>query len=366
MKEKKYSFFPSYNKADWIEAAKNELEGVHPFDKLVFTKEEVRILPYYDLNDALNKVIPALPISDNTFFGPRTWLNLAYLTVSDSNKANKAALSHLASGADGIFFNLQSPSGAAELLREIELPFCGVGFLIDQNNASFIEDFLHYVVAKENYLQRLSGAIFWKSESIILKDVVEDFKSSNHFYSNGIVTDETLESTDQISSLLAKAVKRIDSLTDQGLNLKMVLSATAFSLPIQTDFFLEIAKLKALRLLWSQLARAYDNSFESPLFIHCYSPSWDIKDYQPHGNMLKSTTTALSAILGGCDSLSIMPEDQSNLLLNRIARNVSSILREESHLSHVADPTSGSYYIEYLTDQLAQQSWSKFQKLVTV
>ncbi len=365
MTEKKYSFFPPLTKEDWIEAAKGELEGIHPFDKLTFSIDGVDILPYYDQTDTKNKNIEALPISNNPFLGPRAWLNLAPVSVVDSQKANKAALSYLGSGADGIFFDLQTDFKATDLLQDIELPFCGVAFLVDPSQVSFREDFLKYVRARENYIESLSGALFWKSEPEKLKGIIEGLSDSNHFYANGLTVEEALTPTDEISSLLAKAVKRIDNLTDQGIDIKKILKATAFSLPIQTDLFVEIAKLRALRLLWSQLSRAYDRSLESSVFIHGYSPSWIKTEYQPHGNMLKSTTAALSAVLGGCDGLSIMPEDPANSLLNRITRNVSSILREESYLSQVADPTAGSYYIENLTDQFAQQAWSKFQKLVS-
>lgn len=366
MTEKKYSFFPSHSKEDWIEAAKSELDGIHPFDKLAFSKDGTHILPYYDQADSKDKNRVTLAASDNPFLGPRAWLNLAPVSVVDSRAANKTALSYLGSSADGIFFDLQEDFPVADLLHDIELPFCGLAFLLSPGQVSFIEDFIKYVLAKENYVHRLSGAIFWKSEPKNLKGIIEGLSDSNHFYPNGITSEESLTPTDEISSLLAKAVKRIDQLTDQGLDIKKILSATAFSVPIQTDFFLEIAKLKALRLLWCQLSQAYDNSFESPLFIHGYSPSWIKTAYQPHGNLLKSTTAGLSAVLGGCDGLSIRPEVSANPLLNRIARNVSSILREESHLSQVADPTAGSYYIESLTDQFAQEAWSKFQKLVTV
>lgn len=366
MKEKKYTFSSPSGKEDWIEAAKSELEGIHPFDKLVFLKDGISLLPYYNQADLSDKTIKSLPVSENLFLGPRTWLNLAHIPVIDSHLANKTALSYLSSGADGILFDLKKDFSAADLLQDIELPFCGVAFLVDPDKVSFIDNFLEYVTSKENYVARLSGALFWKSDPKKLKEIIEDFSDSNLFYANGITSDEPLTPTDQISSLLAKAAKRIDNLTDQGLEVRKILDATAFSLPLQTDFFLEIAKLKALRQLWSQLCRAYDQSFEHPLFIHASSPPWIEVEYQPHGNMLKSTTAALSAILGGTDAISIIAEDSSNLLLTRIARNVSSILREESHLSRVADPTSGSYYVERLTDQLAQQAWSKFQKLVAV
>ena len=79
--------------------------------------------------------------------------------------------------------------------------------------------------------------------------------------------------------------------------------------------------------------------------------------------MLKSTSAALAAILGGCDALTVQPENE-NPMMARIARNVSSILREESHLSKVADPTAGSYYLESLTNQLAINAWKKFQNII--
>jgi methylmalonyl-CoA mutase len=366
MTEKKYSFFPPSGKEDWIEAAKSELEGIHPFDKPAFSKDGIPILPYYDQGDTKDKNRVLLAASDNPFLGPRAWLNLAPVSVMDSETANKTALSYLSSGADGILFDLNEDFPAAALLRNIELPFCGVAILVGPHQVSFIEGFLKYVNSKENYLESLSGALFWKSEPKNLKGIIEELSKSKHFYANGITGEELPAPADEISSLLAKAVKRIDNLTDQGLDIKKILSATSFSLPIQTDFFFEIAKFKALRLLWSQLSHAYDKSFESPVFIHGYSPAWIKTAYQPHGNMIKSTTAGLSAVLGGCDGVSIMAEDSANPLSNRIARNVSSILREESHLSQVADPTAGSYYIESLTDQFAQEAWSKFQKLVTV
>jgi methylmalonyl-CoA mutase len=81
--------------------------------------------------------------------------------------------------------------------------------------------------------------------------------------------------------------------------------------------------------------------------------------------MLKSATAAMSAIFGGCDGLTIFPESDEDSMMARIARNVSSVLREESHLSKVADPTAGSYYLDSLIEQLADQSWRVFQKQMT-
>jgi methylmalonyl-CoA mutase len=144
-----------------------------------------------------------------------------------------------------------------------------------------------------------------------------------------------------------------------------LIDQLCFRANIQTDFFLEIAKLKALRNLWYQVRGAYGALHEiKPLYIHGVSSRWVRDTYKPHGNMIKAATATMAAIAGGCDSVTVEPENPDNEMENRIARNVSSILREESHFSKVADPLTGSFYLEALTDQLSQKAWSKFQTLI--
>ena len=167
-----------------------------------------------------------------------------------------------------------------------------------------------------------------------------------------------------MATILAKTVKQLDQLTGSVEKINQALNAVAFSVSIGTDLFLEIAKLKALRFLWLQIAKAYDPNYISPIFIHATVKAMKSQDYQPHGNMIQGTTASLSAILGGCDALTVQPVGNPVSITTRVARNVSSILREESHMGKVSDPTAGSYYIEKLTDQLASIAWEKFQHLV--
>ncbi|MFZ6009577.1 MAG: methylmalonyl-CoA mutase family protein, partial [Bacteroidota bacterium] len=144
---------------------------------------------------------------------------------------------------------------------------------------------------------------------------------------------------------------------------KTTIGNIAFSLPVGTNFFLEQAKFKAMRLLWFQVAHAYGvKDFKAgQLHIHARGETWTPGNYQPHGNMLKSTTSAMSAIMGGCDALTVLAEDENNAIMSRVARNVSNLLREESHLNKVADPMAGSYALENMVHQLAEQAWKKFQ-----
>jgi methylmalonyl-CoA mutase len=138
----------------------------------------------------------------------------------------------------------------------------------------------------------------------------------------------------------------------------LLLHKLHFIFQIDADFFLSIAKLKALRKCWATILQAYNVSAVQ-VNIHASSQAWIKESFQPHGNLIKSTTAALAAIAGGCNYLTVQPESDEEPG-NRAGRLVSAVLREESHLSRVADPTAGSYYLESLINQLAEKSWQKF------
>ncbi len=169
---------------------------------------------------------------------------------------------------------------------------------------------------------------------------------------------------DELANALAKAVALVDSDSKKNITNQAILDQISFLVSIGNDFFLEMAKLKSLRNLWHQIKGAYNITNNKSLHIHARSSVWVKDTFQPHGNMIQATTSAMAAIAGGCDSLTIAPEDENNETMKRIAVNVSSILREESHFSKVADPTAGSYYIDSLTNQLSEKAWRKFQSLV--
>ena len=129
-----------------------------------------------------------------------------------------------------------------------------------------------------------------------------------------------------------------------GITVYSELNSNSILVDIGDDFFLEIAKLKALRI----------KSQNKNLFIHAFIKPFVNEAYKPHGNMISSTSRALAAVLGGCDALTVQAENTGDETQERIARNVSLLLREESHISKTADATAGSYYIESLIQQLTK------------
>jgi methylmalonyl-CoA mutase len=341
--------FPGINfhtptRSDWQQAAQRELEGADPDEKLTRTIGKLRIKPYYDHSDAVNLTEFALVPSLNPYFGPRSWMNLSRVVVLDENQGNKAALHALQTGADGILFELTQPlSNYDSLLATIKPEFCHISFVTrhDYFNVTEFQKWADH--------QPLTGCIFWSDLKASPPTISPDF------FSQGLLVPSAATVEEEISEALLLAVQQLDR-----DNTQTTIHQIAFSVSLGTHLFLDIAKLKALRNLWYQVQGAYGVALK-PVHLHAFSPAWVHPSYQPHGNMIKATTAALAAILGGCDSLTVDAEDPANPMANRIARNVSSILREESYLNKVADPIAGSYYLDRLVAEISQKAWELFK-----
>ncbi|HKL14260.1 MAG TPA: methylmalonyl-CoA mutase family protein [Balneolaceae bacterium] len=130
-------------------------------------------------------------------------------------------------------------------------------------------------------------------------------------------------------------------------------------------YFPEIAKFRAARLLWTRILDAYNLDPDIPLTIHASTSKWNKAIADPHSNMLRATTEATAAAVGGANRISVHPYnaqfEQTDEFSRRIARNVSHILDEEAHLSATENPGDGSYYVEVLTDEIAKKAWAFFQ-----
>lgn len=348
---------------EWLEVATKELEGANPIEKLSIHKGSLEILPYYSATESEDNISSALKPSPNPYHGARSWMNTPKILVTDEKAANEVALSWLNSGAEGILFECQSEIiNPRVLLNKISLPDCSVSFLVNEASSTWLEDFRLFA---ENHFDKneIKGCIFWQTDPENQSDRVSSFKQWPQFYSLGMVTQPQNDPTDEIAQSLSRVVQLVSVLSEKNINAHLVLNQISFSVSIGTDFFLEIAKLKSLRNLCDQIKGAYGLENGKPLHLHANSTAWIKDSFQPHGNMIKATNAAMAAIAGGCDSITVEPEDDTNETMSRVARNVSSILREESHFSKVADPTAGSYYIDSLINQLSEKAWEKFQLL---
>lgn len=167
---------------------------------------------------------------------------------------------------------------------------------------------------------------------------------------------------------LATGVAYLRAMTAAGLSISQAARQVAFSVPVGSDLFMEIAKLRALRQCWSQVVAACGGDADDQrAVVHAFTSTRTKSQRDPWVNMLRETTEAFAAAVGGADAITTAGFDRaigpSDDFARRIGENVQVILDEEAHVTQVADPAGGSYYVEQLTDALAERGWQLFQKI---
>lgn len=172
----------------------------------------------------------------------------------------------------------------------------------------------------------------------------------------------------ELAFAIATGAEYLREMTKAGLDVNVVAPRIRFAITVGTQFFTEIAKLRAARILWADVVKAFGGNEDAQrLSLHVRTSSRNKTVYDPYVNMLRTTVEAFAGVLGGSDSLAVAPFDDvirmPDDFSRRIARNTQIILQKESHLDHVIDPAGGSWYVETLTDKLAQAAWKLFQEV---
>ncbi len=357
-------FFPGSSQEDWKKMAVQETGGKEPFEFLLWQgKDGIPFLPYYDsLKDAQRRFLQSGKGATADDSHTRTWRNLPRIKVSAEQMANALALDHLMNGADGVWFDVQAVDApdVKALINNIEWPYCSIEFFVTEKNSRTLLEALPQHMTGESGPALLNGALFWESvpKSSELKFY---FEQCENFYALGLLIPESAPAA-EISEALMRGVIAIENFS-AGASIGRVFRSIAFSLPANASFLQCCAKFRALRMLWWQVSRAYGIDHYSPHDLHIHARSEAIADLSlgPHENMLKGTFAAMAAVLGGCDSITV--EEQGTApFASRWARNVSSILREESFLDQARDPLMGAWALDALTNDIAQKAWQLFQQ----
>jgi methylmalonyl-CoA mutase len=237
-----------------------------------------------------------------------------------------------------------------KLIKDIDFKHCSISFQLAEPAPSFLrglrEEDLR--LTESTYF----GAVYARKASFFQPDQFDEWL----YFKTAVVRMDGANAVDELSSALKGVVDYATHVPESGK--ERFFENVTFIVEISNHFFENIAKLKALYLLWNQLLKAYRVGRYITPTIHALSVPW-VESNQQHSNLIKGTTAALSAVLGGCTALTVEPENEHHAMMVRIARNVSNILRDEAHLSKVIDPTAGAYYLDYLTQQFAQQAWNK-------
>lgn len=360
-----HQLFESFSKPvkpDWAKAASAEISGADPAETLRWTTaDQQNFEPYHSADDVanisylqkfqLNGVAHEAPV-------PRTWANMPEVVVHDEQISNDTALEHLKLEAEGILFTTQGKGlNFAKLLADIQWEHCAISFLADPQFP--LTELINYISDKNYKYDKLQGSLFWR-DRVVLPPALP---SHNGFHFAGIRI-EANSPVQEVAEALVRGAATIEAFIAAGHKVTDVVRHIAFCMPLSTQLLPDISKLKALRVLWYQVVRAYGANDFSPgeLYIHGYSDKWINEQFQPHGNMLKSTVAAIAAISGGVSGLTIIPEDNQHSMMTRIARNTSVILKAESQLARVNDPFAGAYSVEVMTDRIARDAWAEFQE----
>lgn len=368
-----FNEFPSVSTEEWEAIIESDLKGKDYTDVLRWNPGEgISPLPFYRKED-LNKLLHV----PETIKEKGDWKIIELIESKDPKSANEEALQALANGAMGLLISpdknyLNSQEDLNVLLNDIHLEYITLHFA---NSVSTPE------VAKwlktwcdNNDLQTdellitfnadpFSTAI--RSGKLIDKDALTDhlhaFGDAFHTCTidNTVFGESGATIVQQLAFALAAGNEFIGA--DKALAERMNVCFSTGS-----HYFLEIAKYRAFRIMWKQIEEEYGFSEQAP-HLMATTALWNKSQSDAHNNMLRTTTEAMSAALGGCDALSLQRYDRhfesDSDFSSRIARNSQLILQEEAYLDKVADPGAGSYYVEKLTDELAEKSWTLFQEI---
>jgi len=377
MSAKLFSEFPPLKKSDWLAEIMRDLKGKSFDETLVWhTLEGFDVQPIYTDEDVSPFPIPFKPTGE--------WLIREEIFEQEISQANSRALDVLNRGAMALAF-FATPKTDAEmhaLLNGIWLEAAPVHFYTCIDAKRVLELFLNEVRSRNLDPKFVQGSLdvdaiasfattgMWDKEAFTTaSDLLRMAQGFPHFKVLTIRADVYQNAgsslVQELAFALASTVEYLDALTAQGFSADEVLQHLELSFAVSTSYFLEIAKFRAARWLFEQLAAAY-GATATPT-IHASSARWNKTIYDPYNNLLRGTVEAMAAATGGADSITVSRYDElyatPNEFSAHLSRNTSLILRDESHLDKVADAAKGAYFIESLTASLGSEAWKHFQTL---
>jgi methylmalonyl-CoA mutase len=403
-----FDAFPPVSTEEWEKIIKRNLNSADFKEKLRWqTGEGVTPMAFYRRED-LEQVNRRTPIPKKyADKNPNSWEIREPIFASNIASANEKAQNALQRGAGALQFHLkirrtegmlggdlqglpiQNQQDFSDLLQDISLEEIPLHFdaglsspallamLWNEAQDQNIDQKPWATFSYDPYVYLLQSGQYPKGEEALKRDIrqLTQFTTQNlpevrplavdaraYHHSGGTIVQE-------LGYAMAAASEYLSILTEAGFEVDEVTDALHFSFSVGSNYFLEIAKFRAARLLWKNLVKAYGGDPDNGTYLHAETSRWNKTLYDPYSNMLRTSTEGMSAAIAGCDSMTILPFDehfrQPDEFAQRIARNQQVIFSEEAYLDKVEDPAAGSYYIEKLTDQIGETAWELFQNIET-
>jgi methylmalonyl-CoA mutase len=361
--------FPPVSTELWEEVIRKDLKGADYATKLIWqTAEGLAVKPYYRAEDIAGLEYPdaapgAFPYARSAR-ATGNWRIREEIDAVDPEEANRAAQSAVLAGAGEIAYRNARLENAADLemlfanLEEVPVHFENAGepqlrLLMERLKR---EQRRSQVSTGWNPLDNLDFAaeVIAAAPSALVPFTIYGFEESG------------ATAVEDVGFTLAAAIDFMAGMQDRKVDVDSAAASMAFSFSIGANFFFQIAKLRAFRLMWAQAVESFGGTRESAkAHIHARTSRWNETIYAPRVNILRGTTEAMSAVFGGADSITVAPFDESykapDDASRRLARNTQIILKQEAMLSRVADPGAGSYCLEVITDYIAREGWKTMQ-----
>lgn len=396
---KLFNEFPEVTTEQWEKVIEKDLKGADYNKKLIWkTNEGFDVKPYYRANDIENleylKTNPdELPYVRGYKENNNAWDMRQDFETADLEKQNSLALMSLERGANSIGFNaekIEKESDFNVLLKDIKVEYIKVNFLKSKNFLQLLQTYVAYLKKNNVDTAKLEGSInydvfayalthgkYYSSLEDNLNELVELIKFAKENLPKykvvnvnaTVLRDSGSSITQELGFAVAEANEYMALLTDKGFSIKDIAQRLMFSVATGGNYFFEIAKLRSLRLLWANIMQQYKGADkdDAKTFVHAENTIYNKTIFDAHVNLLRTTTETMSSAVAGADSISVKPFDialkESDEFSVRLALNQQILLKEESYLDKIVDPSAGSYYIETLTNNISEQAWNIFKEV---
>ena len=407
-KEKLFSDFPPVSTQEWMDKIMVDLKGADFEKKLVWkTNEGFKVKPFYRQEDLEGlKTTEGLPGQYPYIRGIKkddnTWFIRQDITVEDAAEANAKALDILNKGVDSLGFQIKAKELSAEYLETLLKDICceciELNFSTCQRHTLQLAQLLVAYFQKKGYApEKLKGSLNFdpiskmmqkgKDVSAVIatgKELVETLAGYPHFRCIAVNSIQLNNAGAYIYQELGYALawgnEYLNQLVEAGVPAALAAKKIKFNFGISSNYFMEIAKFRAARMLWADIVKQYQPKCPRTdckntgadgtcycackMVAHAETSNFNLTLFDAHVNLLRTQTEAMSAAIAGVNSITVSPFDKTyetpNDFSERIARNQQLLLKEESHLNRIVDPAAGSYYIENLTVSIAKEAWKLF------
>ncbi len=393
-KEKLFSEFQAPTTQEWLDKIEVDLKGADFQKRLVWrTNEGFNVQPFYrreDLKDL--KAVDSLPGEFPFVRGNKKDNNLWFvrqdIKADDAKAANAKALDVLNKGVDSLGFQIAgkdvSKEFVATLLDGILPQYVELNFKTCQRHCVELAEILvAYFKEKAYPLDELKGSINFdpiskmmckgKDTSAALefaKPLIEALKELPGYKCINVNSVQLNNAGayiyQELGYALAWGAEYLNLLTEAGVDATEAANRIKFNMGVSENYFMEIAKFRAARLLWAQIVKQYEPKCDCACQMHvcAYTSEYNQTLFDSYVNLLRSQTETMSAALANVDSIVVTPFDkpyeQPTEFAERIARNQQLLLKEEAHFDKLVDVAGGSYTIEHLTDAIAREGWKLF------